>query len=352
MLALDVYKDWLGIPEGPRPPDHYQLLRLVEFEDSADKVRANYKKLNAHVRRYATGQYSIESQTLLNELAKAMLCLTDLERKREYDVSLGRVFEEKQGGPRTMDAILIEQNHISPSQAKEAREYAERTGLDLRDAFVQLKIVEPDVAARALADELGLPFVDLADLIPEDEVLDQVPKQTVKQHSILPLFIDQGRLIVACVRLIDHELEDELRLRFGIPVRNVLAAPLAITQAIAKHYAPGARNEGAASSAGKETEDGKKGSDKKADAKKGDAKKTAEKAASKSRREPKTDEEIRQDKMIGIIIINFSFLAAYLLDWLVFTPGAFFFDGWTSWLLFTTIPGIAGLVAWLMFLKK
>ena len=33
-MALDVYKDWLGIPEGPRPPDHYQLLRLVQFEDA------------------------------------------------------------------------------------------------------------------------------------------------------------------------------------------------------------------------------------------------------------------------------------------------------------------------------
>ena len=56
-MAIDVYKEWLGIPEGPRPPDHYQLLRLVQFEDNVDKVRKNYKKLNGHVRKYATGQY-------------------------------------------------------------------------------------------------------------------------------------------------------------------------------------------------------------------------------------------------------------------------------------------------------
>lgn len=342
-MALDVYKDWLGIPEGPRPPDHYQLLRLVEFEDSADKIRSNYKKLNAHVRRYATGQYLNESQELLNELAKAMLCLTDSERKREYDVSLGRVFEETQSGPRTMETILLEQNHISASQAQEARDYAERTGLDLRDAMVQLKIVEPDVAAQALASELGLPYVDLADLLPDDDVLDKVPKKVVRQHSILPLFVDDGRLLVACVHLIDHELEDELRLRVGVPVRNVLAAPMAITQAIAKYYAPGARNEAPAPT--KENENGKKGTDKKAV-----EKKSAPKPAPKVRRGPKSEDEIRQDKMTGIAIINFSFFAAYLLDWLVVTPGAFF-DKWT-FLLFLTIPGIAGLVAWQMFLKK
>lgn len=347
-MALDVYKDWLGIPEGPRPPDHYQLLRLVEFEDSADKIRANYKKLNAHVRRYATGQYLDESQALLNELAKAMLCLTDAERKREYDLGMGRVYEEKQTGPRTMDLILLEQKHISPSQAQEARDYAERTGLELRDAFVQLKIVEPDIAAQALAGELGLPYVELADMLPEDEILDQVPKQTVKQHSILPLFIDQGRLLVACVHLIDHELEDELRLRFGVPVRNVLAPPMAITQAIAKYYAPGMRNEVVAPAA-KENGKGKKGAEKKGE-KKSEEAKPATKASPKKRRGPKSEEEIRQDRMIGIIIINFSFFVAYLIDWLLIKPGIFI-DTWSliCWLL---IPGISGLVAWQMYLKK
>ena len=39
-VALDVYKEWLGIPEGPRPPDHYALLRLVQFEDDPDAAAA------------------------------------------------------------------------------------------------------------------------------------------------------------------------------------------------------------------------------------------------------------------------------------------------------------------------
>ena len=74
MSEIDVYKEWLGIPEGDRPPNHYTLLRLVLFEDDIEKIRGNYRKLNGHVRRYATGQYLKQSQDLLNELAKAMLC--------------------------------------------------------------------------------------------------------------------------------------------------------------------------------------------------------------------------------------------------------------------------------------
>ena len=341
-MAIDVYKEWLGIPEGPRPPDHYQLLRLVQFEDEVDKIRGNYKKLNAHVRKYATGQYQDESQALLNELAKAMLCLTDLERKREYDESQGREFEEAAGGPKTMDAILLDHKAVSSEQAKEAREYAERTGLDLRDAFVQLKMVEPDQAAQALAQELGLPYVDLADMLPDDEVLDQVPKATVKQHSILPLFVDQGVLLVACVHQVDHELEDELRLRFSMPVRCVLAAPLAINQAIAKYYATGARNERAAQAAEKESGKKENGKTKKAE--------PAAKPKPARRRGPKTPEEVSEGRKIGIVIVNFSFVIAYLLDAFVMTPGTYF-DKWT-FILFLGIPGITALIVWQIYWKN
>ena len=74
---LDVYRDWLGITETTRPLTHYQLLGLKLFEDDANVVRASYRKLNAHVRKYASGEFGPQSQDLLNELCQAMLCLTD-----------------------------------------------------------------------------------------------------------------------------------------------------------------------------------------------------------------------------------------------------------------------------------
>jgi hypothetical protein len=242
---MDFYKEWLGIPEGPRPPDHYELLRCRRFEDDLDKIRAHYKKLNAHVRKYATGQFSVQSQELLNELAKAMLCLTDPERKREYDESLGREFEPERDefGRLPLLDVLVQHGDISREQKQEVEEFAERRGLSIRDAVVQMKLVPPDVAARALARQLGFSFVDLEDMVPEDDALDRVPRSLVKTHSFIPLFIDDDRLLIACTDEIEHELEDELRLRFGVPVRPVLATPRAINQAIAQYYAPGMRDE-------------------------------------------------------------------------------------------------------------
>lgn len=353
-MALDVYQDWLGIPEGPRPPDHYALLRLIPFEDDSEKVRKNYKKLNGHVRKYATGQYSVQSQDLLNELAKAMLCLTDLTRKKEYDRSLGREFEEEKtasGRPR-MENLLIKEGHISDSQLQEARNFAEKAGIELRDALVQLKLVEPSVAAQALANELGIPYVDLADLHPDDEVLDRVPKALVKQNSIFPLFVDDGYLLVACTHLIELDLEEELRLRIGVPLRSVLADPKAITQAISKHYAPGARNEiseplvGSPGAATKGTAGTPaKGKDKPA------AKKEKPKLANLTPEERK--ERDRQRKQIALIMVCWSFVAAWLLDTYVVDPSTNLADlDWKSIALYLVIPGVVGFYAWSTINKR
>jgi hypothetical protein len=243
--TIDVYKDWLGIPDGPRPPNHYELLRLVKFQDDADKIRANYKKLNGHVRKYASGQFSVRSQELLNELAKAMLCLTDPQAKREYDESLGRVFRDEggSGGPRTLGRILEERGVATQAQIKEAEKFADARGLTLRDAVVQMKLTDAATAAQALAEELGRSYIDLADVIPDDTVLDRVPRSTVKRYSVLPLFIDDDTLLIACVDEPEHELLDELRLRFEVSIRPVIATPLAINQGIAKYYAAGLRDE-------------------------------------------------------------------------------------------------------------
>ena len=297
-MAIDVYKEWLVIPEGPRPPDHYQLLRLVQFEDNVDKVRKNYKKLNGHVRKYATGQYSNESQLLLNELAKAMLCLTDDELKQDYDRSLGRVVDDRdEAGRRPMTSYLQDEGAISLDQAKEAKNHADRTGLSVRDAVVQLKMVDHETAARAYANELGRSYFDLADIVPENDAMDMVPKNVVRRHNCLPLFVDDTAVVVACADEPDAELEDEIRLRFGKPIRPVIASGKSINQAIVTNYAPGMRKEIAepVKSAGKTS-----------------TKKKA--AAAKDAVEPLSEDEKAQRKQLGLIFVCWSIVIPALLD--------------------------------------
>lgn len=300
MADIDVYKEWLGIPPGERPPDHYTLLRLVMFEDDAEKVRNNYRKLNRHVRKFATGQHLKASQDLLNELAKAMLCVTDPESKREYDASLGREPSEivSEDEAKTTLQFLVSTGVIKRGQVREIEHFAEARGLSHRDAVVQMKLVEQSEATRAMAAELRMPFINLEDMLPEDDVLDGLPRNLVKRHTCLPLFEDGGRLLVACADEPAPELEDEVRMRFGVPMRGVLAVPRQINQAIAKHYAPGTRTEAepVGSAAGQSKEDTRKAKSSKAEKKKNQA--TSTKTLT-----PLTDEEKANRRNISLIAI-------------------------------------------------
>ena len=295
MSEIDVYKEWFGIPAGTRPPDHYTLLRLVQFEDDIEKIRTNYRKLNAHVRKYSTGQYLIRSQELLNEMAKAMLCLTDPDGKREYDESLGREpSATNDDEPKTVMEYLVSKNFVKRSQVSEIERFAEARGLNHRDAVIQMKLVEPVEATRALAIELRLPFVDLEDMLPEDSVLDMIPRRVVKKHSCLPLFEDRGRMLVACIDEPSPALEDEIRMRCGHPMRAVLAVPRAVNQAIAKYYAPGMRDEATAAEEPEEKSSSKSDKPTKTKAEK-------PKGKSQSKSAPLSDDERKQRMQLSLI---------------------------------------------------
>ncbi len=112
-----------------------------------------------------------------------------------------------------------------------------------------MKLVPADIATQALASQLGFSYVDLDDMTPEDDILDMVPRNVVRKHGFIPLFIDDDQLLIASVDQPEHELEEELRLRYGVPIRPVIATPRSIKQAIAKYYAPGERDEAKAATA-------------------------------------------------------------------------------------------------------
>ncbi len=233
--TLDVYRDWLGIGDAQRPLGHYALLRVKQFEDDAAKIRKNYRKLNAHVRKFASGEFASESQALLNELAKAMLCLTDARRKAEYDASLGR-HDAEPGRRRTFEEILIFRKVLDTDQLERARSYADAVGLEVRDAVVQQKLAAADVVMQTYAESVGLPYVDLADIGVDESLVPKMPAQLARQHSCAPVMVDDGQLLVASPNELRPEVEEEMRLRAGMPVRSVLCTATGIHSLVDKYY--------------------------------------------------------------------------------------------------------------------
>lgn len=234
--TLDVYRDWLRITEPQRPLNHYQLLKLPGFEDDPDKIRKHYRNLNSHVRQFAAGKHAKESQTLLNELAKAMLCLTDSRRKQDYDATLGRKTVAKDTGRKTLAESLVERKLATPEQIKKAENFSKAVGVELRDALIQQKVVPPDVLLPIHAEVLGLPFVDLEEMTLDPEILGKMPVNAARQHSCASILIDGETVLVASPNPVNPELEEQLRLRWGQPIRSVICTPAAINKLVEIHY--------------------------------------------------------------------------------------------------------------------
>jgi hypothetical protein len=172
---------------------------------------------------------------LLNELAKAMLCLTDQQRKREYDASLGRK-TEGDTRRRTLEEILLANKVLDQAQLEKARNYANAIGLEVRDAVLQQKLASPDVVMLAYAEAVGLPYIELSDIGVDVDLVPIVPPPTARQHSCIPVMSDEHQVLLASPNPLVPDVEEDLRLRFGKVIRTVLCTPNSINELVTKYY--------------------------------------------------------------------------------------------------------------------
>ena len=328
---LDAYRNWLGITETARPLNYYQLLRLDPFEDRVAKIREHYRQMTAHVRKFADGEYAAQSRKLLGELARAMLCLTDMARKGEYDGSLGR--KDVGGGKRrTFEEVLLAGKVVDRDQLEKARSFAEATGLEVRDAVLQQKMAAPKAVAAAYAESVGLACVELAEIGVDPSLASRVPPALARQHSCVPVMADAGEVLVASANPLSPDVEEQLRACFDMPVRTVLCSAAEIGEAIAKHCT----GEGAA---------GKKKAGKKKTPKK--ARVAAEKESS-----PLSEEEQAKRRLM-IAVVAFNIAVVVCMIGFVFHRGGMHLLGLMDFSLTFLVALIAGgIIFAVMTVKK
>ena len=127
---MDVYHELLGIPPEEQPPNHYRLLGIAPFESDREVILNATRRQCGFVRTVAL-VYPAESQTLLNELTAAKLCLLDPVRRKEYNEQL-RAGKARATPPadsvsapplpgKKPESDLLEADDESPSGGRRAR---------------------------------------------------------------------------------------------------------------------------------------------------------------------------------------------------------------------------------------
>jgi hypothetical protein len=87
---FDPYHEWLGIEPRYQPVDHYRLLGLARLESDLGRIATAADERMALVRSFQVGPRGRFTQTLLNELAAAKVCLLNPAAKAAYDAVLSQ----------------------------------------------------------------------------------------------------------------------------------------------------------------------------------------------------------------------------------------------------------------------
>ena len=132
--------------------------------------------------------------------------------------------------------VLIQRGIVGPDQIEEARQLAESTGISLQDAIVKLGYASADEVMQAIAQQLGIDYVDLSEIQIPGAIVQLIPESVARENIVMPVAQEDGRLKVAIADPMDYETVDKLRFILNREIEIALAPRDQILDAINRHY--------------------------------------------------------------------------------------------------------------------
>ena len=116
---------------------------------------------------------------------------------------------------------------------------AQSDGLRLDEVVVRLGFLKEETALRALGEEVGLEFVDLAEAEVDLSLLQDFPSRFIHREALFPVRQSNGTLVVATSDPFNLYPLDELSAATGLTVMPVLATRAEIAKLIKTHLGVG-----------------------------------------------------------------------------------------------------------------
>ncbi len=154
--------------------------------------------------------------------------------------------------PRLLGQILIEMGVVDERKVEEALDYLKRSkpGTKIGQAMVELGFCDEVQVARALCRQFRLPFVDLSRSKIPPATADLVPKKIVQDFNVVPVKLQEGKLILAADDPVVTFVADDLRFALNREVLFALTTTSALKNAKAEAYGLGEKVEAPEKKAG------------------------------------------------------------------------------------------------------
>ncbi len=125
---------------------------------------------------------------------------------------------------------------IHEGMVQEALMLQREKGHRIGEILIELGHIQLVDLARALAEQAGMPFVDLDSQQPSQEALAKIDGSTARAFSVLPIAIGDDGLTVALADPLNASVLNELAFGAGLVVKGVVADAEKIASALDRYY--------------------------------------------------------------------------------------------------------------------
>lgn len=130
---------------------------------------------------------------------------------------------------------LVRRGLVSDAQFN----HAESLGGDLLESLVGTGVVSHEAALAAMADEVGVEFLDLRTAEVDLSLLEEFPLKIIYRQILFPVSRENGTIVVATSDPLDFYPLDEISAAMGLAVEPVLAEKSEIAKLIKNHLGVG-----------------------------------------------------------------------------------------------------------------
>ncbi|MCP3676364.1 MAG: type II secretion system protein GspE, partial [Deltaproteobacteria bacterium] len=137
---------------------------------------------------------------------------------------------------RKIGELLTESGLITHTQLDEALKVSRQQGIRVGRAIVTLGIATESDIAQTLANQFGIPHINLKGLVIEPQVLRLIPEPVARRHKVIPVTQDDNGLSVAMVDPLDVFAIDDIKKTTGCNIMPCVTAEKELVDAIEQYY--------------------------------------------------------------------------------------------------------------------
>ena len=132
----------------------------------------------------------------------------------------------------TLIDVLLKKGLLGKKDAEKARENHRSNGENFTDTLVEMGLITREEVAKALADELQIPYIDLTSYELDPKAMEALPEGMVRKYRVVPLSLSGGVLTLATSDPLNVVTIDYIRATTDLQIRTVVSPSGQIEDAI------------------------------------------------------------------------------------------------------------------------